>query len=147
MSISVQTPDIVIARLEVRVLSSVSDSMMLVGSMTAMPIEEKILVYDGQVLETSRTLCSYGIEDEAVLELKSNIQIFVKQWVGKTITLELNEKIFKKLGDTRRYHPLIFEGKRLDPNRTLESYNVRKNSTGKYIPIQNVLNKALHMLL
>ncbi|KAL9264353.1 Polyubiquitin-like protein [Drosera capensis] len=139
LSISVRTPDNVIAILEVRVLSSVSDLMVLVGSMTGMPIEDKILVHEGQVLETSRTLFSYGIKDESVLELKSFIQIFVKPWDGNTITLEvhpsdtteqLNEKIFDKLQRIPRcYHPLIFEGKQLDPNRTLESYNVRKNST------------------
>ncbi|GAB2210189.1 hypothetical protein Drorol1_Dr00015449 [Drosera rotundifolia] len=138
LSISVRTPDKVIATLEVRVLSSVSDLMVLVGSMTGTPIEDKILVYDEQVLGTSRTLFSYGIEDESVLDLESYIQIFVKPWVGKTITLEvnpsdtteqLNERIFNKLGDTGCHQPLIFEGKRLDPGRTLKSYNVRQHST------------------
>ncbi|KAL9273708.1 Polyubiquitin-like protein, partial [Drosera capensis] len=106
--------------------------------MTGTLIEDNIPVYDGQVIEMSRTLCSYGIEDEAVLELKRHIQIFVKPWVGKTITLEvhpsdtteqLNEKIFYKLpGSPRCYHPIVFEGKLFDPGRTLKSYNVRQHS-------------------
>jgi ubiquitin len=66
------------------------------------------------------------------------MQVFVKTLTGKNITLEINpedtiEQVKQKIQEREGIPPaeqrLIFSGKQLEDNKTVQDYNIQKDCT------------------
>ena len=100
------------------------------------------LFLDGSVLDDSKSLTEYEIDDESVLDLylrsSDRIQVFIKTVSGRLIPLNLvpTDIVFdvKKAiqEQEENIHPylqkLVFAGEILEDNRILSDYGIRKES-------------------
>jgi ubiquitin len=90
LPIFVRTVDGETLKLEVKVLFTIRDVKTIVGSMTNVLNIDCDVIYAGKKLEDCKTLASYDIQEEIILEMfPALIQIFVKEQGGKTIALNV----------------------------------------------------------
>lgn len=139
LPISVTTPSGKILKFDVNLLYTVRDVKTIVESIIWCPVSDCKMIYAGNELEDSKSLAFYGVEESSSLELQASwIQIFVKTWSGKTITLyvtlsntvnEVKEKLSCKVGVPICWQSIVFSGKRLAEDQNLSSYNIHKHST------------------
>ncbi|KAM7485382.1 hypothetical protein LguiA_001391 [Lonicera macranthoides] len=140
LSVSVKMPDGKIVKMEAKLLYTVGDVKEMAGSMIGFPVSDRCLIYEGKKLEDSKTLALYDLKEDSVLEISPlSIQIFVKVWNGKTITLHVQQnetifgvknRVFHKLQRLPNdFHYLVFGGKRLEDGKDLASYGIKKQST------------------
>lgn len=126
-------------RIEAKTLFTINDVKTIVGSILGESLSDQHLIHEGKNLEDFKTLAFYDIkEGSEFLMLAPRIQLLIKTWSGKTITLNVEQsdtieavkkKIFQKLRMPPHFLGLVFSGKRLEDGRDLASYNIQQHST------------------
>ncbi|KAK7108511.1 polyubiquitin-like [Littorina saxatilis] len=107
------------------------------------PQHKQRLLYGRDVqMDDGRSLTSYSVKDGDTLHLLIRsvvpMQIFVKSLIGKTVTLDVNAsdtvlQLKRQVEEREEIPPdmqrLIFNGKQLEDERTLASYNITRLAT------------------
>jgi tetratricopeptide (TPR) repeat protein len=113
-----------------------------------LPADQR-LIYAGKQLEDDRTLVYYNVPSNGILHLvirlgtteacaNGRLQLFVKSLTGKIIVIQthseetiydIKSKVWDKEGIPTNQQRLIFAGRRLEDDRTVEHYGIRHEST------------------
>lgn len=105
--------------------------------------DQQRLVFKGEQLEDERTLADYDIQDESTLRLDLPIErrrmlIRVNTLTGTSLPLEVEnldtidsvkEKICVEKGIPVHQQRLVYAGKQLENDRSLEEYNIPEEAT------------------
>ena len=127
--------------------ASSSDSIELIKeqimNITGIPFDNQTLKFNNLILENSKSMYSYNINELDQLELSIKLlgggskQIFIKTLQGKTMTIEVSDSdtigtIKQKIQDKEGIPPdqqrLVFNGKQLEDDKTIEDYAIEENA-------------------
>ena len=109
------------------------------------PIEKQKLIFDSQILEENRNLQFYNIKNESTLYISdsgSKIIIYVKTWIGITLTLDIAEsdkissikkEIESKLKIFNDIQRLTYKGISLEDDKIFRDYNIPEFSTIDFV--------------
>lgn len=124
--------------LQVEPTTSIEKAKSKIQDKEGIPPEQQRLFYGGKELEHCHTLKDYNIESLSTLHLGVTRTIYVMAPTGKKTTLDVLpsdsiEKVKKKIYDNEKIPPdeqhLTFDGKEMENGRTLNDYNIEKEST------------------
>ena len=104
--------------------------------------EYQNLFFEEKELEDNKNISDYDIKNESIINLRminvKGYQIFVKTLTGKILQINvfpiysigiIKRLIYDKEDIKKDSQRLIFEGRQLEDNRTLEDYNIQRDST------------------
>jgi ubiquitin C len=113
-----------------------------IAGKVGIPTRQQILIFSGIKLEDSMKLADYNFKNESIIDLTvkllGGLQIFIKTLSGKTITVNIEatdtirrikEIIQTKEGIPFELQRIVFAGRYLENERTLDYYNFHKDST------------------
>jgi len=124
--------------LQVEPTTSIEKAKSKIQDKEGIPPEQQRLFYGGKELEHCHTLKDYNIESLSTLHLGVTRTIYVMAPTGKKTGLDVLpsysiEKVKKKIYDNEKIPPdeqhLTFDGKEMENGRTLNDYNIEKEST------------------
>ena len=114
----------------------------LVAAKAGLPVAQQNFLFAGVQLDDNKDLEEYGIVEESMLYLvpllEGGMQIFIKTLTGKTLAIDadlkwkvkdLKAQIHTKEGMKVEQQKLVYGGRALADEQTLQSYNITKEST------------------
>ena len=137
MQIFVQTSAGKTITLNVQSNHSIKTLKSLIEKKERIPSDQQCLIFAGNELKDSGTLHDYGIRKESTLHLILKIDVCLKMYTGKLVTLELKStdtirdvkaKVRVKEGISPDRQRLVFDGKQFEDNRSVGECNIQNNS-------------------
>ena len=137
MQIFVQTSAGKTITLDVQSNHSIKTLKSLIERKERIPSDQQCLIFAGNELKDSGTLHDYGIRKESTLHLILKIDVCLKMYTGKLVTLELKStdtirdvkaKVHVKEGILPDRQRLVFDGKQFEDNRSVGECNIQNNS-------------------
>ena len=137
MQIFVQTSAGKTITLNVQSNHSIKTLKSLIERKERIPSDQQYLIFAGNELKDSGTLHDYGIRKESTLHLILKIDVCLKMYTGKLVTLELKStdtirdvkgKVHVKEGILPDRQRLVFDGKQFEDNRSVGECNIQNNS-------------------
>ena len=137
MQIFVQTSAGKTITLNVQSNHSIKTLKSLIERKERIPSDQQCLIFAGNELKDSGTLHDYGIWKESTLHLILKIDVWLKMYTGKLVTLELKStdtirdvkaKVHVKEGILPDRQRLVCDGKQFEDNRSVGECNIQNNS-------------------
>lgn len=121
---------------------TIADVKLMIETLEGSPASTHVLMQTQSgadvVLAERQTLQDQSVKNNDILMLQQKVQVFVKTWEGKSLTMSLlmsntTEEVMKKIGDRLRMkegvYYLCYRGHILSSGDTLEKHDVQNNST------------------
>ena len=128
--------------LNVDLTDQVDDIKSIIESKEGIPKDHQLLIYGGKQLTDGHSLNEYSLQNNStihlVIRLHGGMIIYIKTLTGEHITLEVEptdriedvkDKIQDQIGTSSEQLRLIFAGRQLEDGKTLQDYNIQKEST------------------